>query len=179
MSTTHQGKPGGKNRQRNKKADQRGQTPQSPPSPTPDPRDEDQIDAIVASAIVATTEDVSDEASTDAPASAVATPADHHPAGIQTIANVYGDYSRKSLQESLSFAEKLMAVRSLDKAVEVQTEFAKATYANFSEFYRELAKQIFQPQIFQPQIFQPWGFAARMTEAGRTSWPAVASQSQH
>jgi len=59
-----------------------------------------------------------------------------------------------------------MAVRSFDKAIEVQTELARQAYANFvvdshkiCELYSELAKQI---------IFGPWeGFAAKVTQTGR------------
>jgi hypothetical protein len=160
MSTTHQDKPSGKPRQPKRKADQPAPKPEQPQSPMLEPRKEDQIAPIAASA----------------PANSTAAPADNTPISIQTIANAYGDYTRKSLLESRSFVEKLLAVRSLDKAIEVQTEFTRQTYANFvaesqkiCELYRELARQ----------AFQPWGFAARMTEAGPASWPAVASQSQH
>lgn len=160
MSTTHQDKSGGKPRQRGRKADRPGQKPEQQQSPMLDQREEDQIDPMVASA----------------PTNGAATPADNSPISIQTIANAYGDYTRKSLLESRSFVEKLMVVRSFDKAIEVQTEFTRQTYANFvaesqkiCELYREFARQ----------MFQPWGFAAKMTEAGLASWPAVGSQSQH
>jgi phasin family protein len=92
-------------------------------------------------------------------------PADNFPISIQTIANAYGDYTKKSLQETRSFVEKLMGVRSLDKAIEVQTEFAKQAYETFVAesqkicgLYSELAKQ----------AFKPWeGFVAKATQAGR------------
>jgi hypothetical protein len=160
MSTTHQDKSSGKPRQRSRKADQAVPKPEQQQSPMLDQREEDQIDPMVASA----------------PTNSAATPADNYPISIQTIANAYGDYTKKSLLESRSFVEKLMAVRSLDKAIEVQTEFTRQTYANFvaesqkiCELYREFARQ----------IFQPWGIAAKRTEAGLASWPAVPSQSQH
>jgi hypothetical protein len=160
MSTTHQDKSSGKPRQRNRKADQPVPKPEQLQSPVPDQREEDKIDPMVASA----------------PTNNAATPADNYPISIQTIANAYRDYTRKSLLENTSFVEKLVAVRSLDKAIEVQTEFTRQTYANFvaesqkiCELYREFARQ----------TFQPWGFAAKMTEAGFASWPSVTSQSQH
>jgi Phasin protein len=160
MSTTQQDKSSGKPRQRGRKADQPGPKPEQQQSPMLDQREQDQIDPMVASA----------------PTNSAATPADNYPISIQTIANAYGDYAKKSLLESSSFVEKLTAVRSLDKAIEVQTEFTRQTYANFvaesqkiCELHREFARQ----------IFQPWGFAAKMTEAGLASWPTVASQSQH
>jgi hypothetical protein len=176
MPTTHQDKPGGKNRQRNRKADQRGPKPEPQPSPILDQRDEDQIDALVASEIAPTEIEPIEHASIDAPATVAVTPADHHPIGMQAVASAYGDYTRKSLQESMTFIEKLMGVRSLDKAIEVQTEFAKTTYANFvaesqkiCDLYGELAKR----------MFEPWGLAVRKTEAGLASRPTVASQSRH
>jgi hypothetical protein len=180
MSTTQQDKPGGKPRQRGRKPDARGQKPEQQ-SPTLDRRDEDQVDPIIASSEVAQSEIGSSEvtstevASTDVAANSAAAPAHHHPVGIQAIANAYGDYTRRSLQQSHSFVEKLMGVRSLDKAIEVQTEFAKQSYENFVaesqkiyKLYGELAKQ----------VLEPWHFAARITEAGLASWPA-ASQSRH
>ena len=102
----------------------------------------------------------------NAPSIGAVTPADNCPVSIQTIANAYTDYTKKSFQETGSFVEKLMAVRSFDKAIEVQTEFARQAYANFvaelqkiCELYSELAKQI---------IFRPWeGFAAKVTQTGR------------
>ena len=88
----------------------------------------------------------------DAPSIGAFAPADNFPISMQTIANAYGDYTKKSLQDTRSFVEKLMGVRSLDKAIEVQTEFARQTYETFvaesqkiCELYSELAKQIFKP----------------------------------
>ena len=52
-------------------------------------------------------------------------------AGIATIANAYGVYTGKSVELTWSFLEKLAAVRSLDKAFEVQTEFAKQAFETF------------------------------------------------
>lgn len=168
MPTTDQDKPGGKPRQRSRKADQPDQKPEQQQSPMLDRREEDQIDPMIASAPT--------NGIASAPANGAVAPRDNYPITIQTIANAYGDYTRKSLLESRSFVEKLMAVRSLDKAIEVQTEFTRQAYANFvaesqkiCELYREFARQ----------TFQPWGFAAKMTEAGLAAWPTVASQSQH
>jgi hypothetical protein len=94
-----------------------------------------------------------------------AAPADDCPVSIQTIANAYVDYTRKSLQESRSFVEKLMGVRSFDNAIEVQTDFARQALANFvagsqriCELYGKLATQ----------MVRPWeGPAANVAQAGR------------
>ena len=79
-------------------------------------------------------------------------PADTAPVSLQTIATAYGDYTRKSLEETRSFVEKLKRVRSLDKAVEVQTEFAKQAFEMFVAesqkiygLHKELAKQTLKP----------------------------------
>jgi hypothetical protein len=72
--------------------------------------------------------------------------------GLQAIATAYGDYTKKSYEDSKSFVEKLSGVKSLDKALEVQTEFAKSAYDTFladsqkiAGLYSDLAKQTFKP----------------------------------
>ena len=182
MSTTHQSKAGGKPGQRSRKADQRGRKSDQQQSPKLDQQDaNEQIHATVASTDVST--DVSTDASTsgevaladapsistvapaDTPSITAVAPADNLPISIQTIANAYGDYTKKSLHDTRSFVEKLMGVRSLDKAVVIQIEFARQAYETFvaesqkiSGLYGELAKQIFKPLE---------GFVAKVTQAGR------------
>jgi phasin family protein len=101
----------------------------------------------------------------DAPSIGAVAPTDNFPISIQTIANAYTDYTRKSFEETTSFVEKLTGVRSLDKAIEIQAEFAKQAYENFvaesqkiCELYTELAKQIFKPFA---------GLLAKATHFGR------------
>ena len=72
--------------------------------------------------------------------------------GIQAIASAYGDYTKKSFEDTKSFVEKLSGVKSLEKALEVQTEFAKSAYESFAAesqkiagLYTDLAKQTFKP----------------------------------
>ena len=72
--------------------------------------------------------------------------------GLQAIASAYGEYSKKSYEDSKSFVEKLSGVKSLDKAIEVQTEYAKSAYETFvadsqkiTGLYTDLAKQTFKP----------------------------------
>jgi len=72
--------------------------------------------------------------------------------GIQAIASAYGDYTKKSFEDTKSMVEKLSGVKSLDKAIEVQTEFAKSAYETFvaesqkiAGLYTDLAKQTFKP----------------------------------
>ena len=52
-------------------------------------------------------------------------------ASFQAIATAYGEYTKKSFEDTKSFVGKMSAVRSLDKAIEVQTEFAKTAYETF------------------------------------------------
>ena len=72
--------------------------------------------------------------------------------GMQAIASAYGDYTKKSFEDTKSMVEKLSGVKSLDKALEVQTEFAKSSYETFvaesqkiAGLYGDLAKQTFKP----------------------------------
>jgi phasin family protein len=79
-------------------------------------------------------------------AKAVPSPAAAPVAGIQAIANAYRDYTKQSLEDAQSFAEKLSAARSFDKAVEAQTEFARQaceTFADNSRKIRELHRELF------------------------------------
>jgi len=79
-------------------------------------------------------------------------PADAAPVSLQTIATAYGDYAKKSFEDTKSFVEKLSGVKSIDKAVEAQTEFARSAYETFvaesqkiAGLYTDLAKQAFKP----------------------------------
>jgi phasin family protein len=83
--------------------------------------------------------------------------------GMQAIATATGDYTKKSFEDGNAFLGKLASVKSLDKAMEVQSEYAKSAYEAFvaeshkiSELYVDLAKQAYKP-------FE--GFVAKMTPA--------------
>lgn len=72
--------------------------------------------------------------------------------GSQAIAVEVVDYSKKSFEDSTAAAEKLFGVKTLDKAIEVQTEYAKTAYAGFvaqaskiGEMYADLAKEAYKP----------------------------------
>ena len=72
--------------------------------------------------------------------------------GLSAIASAYGDYTKKSYEDTKSFVEKLSSVKSLDKALEAQSEFAKNSYETFmadaqkiAGLYGDLAKQAFKP----------------------------------
>jgi hypothetical protein len=87
------------------------------------------------------------------------------PAGFQAIATAYGDYTKKSFEDTRLFVEKLSGVKSFDKAIEIQTEFAKSAFEAFvaesqkiGALYGDLAKQSYKPF---------GGFVARMTPTNR------------
>jgi hypothetical protein len=95
----------------------------------------------------------------------VAASATNLQSGVQAIATAYGDYAKKSFEDTKSFVEKLSGVKSLDKAIEVQTEFAKTAYETFvsesqkiGALYADLAKQSYKPV---------GGFLAKMNPTNR------------
>jgi len=72
--------------------------------------------------------------------------------GLSAIASAYGDYTRKSYEDTRSFVEKFSGVKSLDTALAVQSDYAKTAYETFvaesrniASLYADLAKQIFKP----------------------------------
>ena len=71
---------------------------------------------------------------------------------MQTIANAYRDYTRKSFEEIGCYFEQLTSARSLDKAMKVQADFMKRAYETsvsesrrIYELHNRLARQTFQP----------------------------------
>jgi hypothetical protein len=71
---------------------------------------------------------------------------------VQAIAAETADYSKKSFEEGSAALEKLLGAKSLDKAMEIQTSYAKIAYESFvaqatklSELYAELAKETYKP----------------------------------
>ena len=175
MSTTNENKPVGKSGKRGKKGEQRRQKPdplESPAlvqtqSPDPDhqlhlqpdqaesakpelpPAATEPVEAVVISEPIETV-----ATSPDALPAAAAAPAPTEPApvSLQTIANAYRDYTRKSFEEIGSYFEQLTGVRSLDKAMKVQTDFMKRAYETsvvesqrICELHNRLARQTFQP----------------------------------
>lgn len=72
--------------------------------------------------------------------------------GFQGIATEATEYSKKSYEDGTKALEKLMAVKSLDKAFEVQAEYAKAAYEAFvaqstkmGELFTAVAKDAYKP----------------------------------
>jgi hypothetical protein len=72
--------------------------------------------------------------------------------GSQAIAVEVADYSKKAFEDGSAALEKLFGVKSFEKAIEIQTEFAKTAYEGFvakaskiGELYADLAKETYKP----------------------------------
>ncbi len=72
--------------------------------------------------------------------------------GTQAIAIEVADYSKKAFEDGTAALEKLFGVKSFDKAIEVQTEYAKTAYEAFvaeaskiGELCADLAKETYKP----------------------------------
>jgi len=72
--------------------------------------------------------------------------------GTQAIAAEVADYSKKAFEDGTAALEKLFGVKSFDKAIEVQGEYARAAYEGFvakvcklGELYADLAKETYKP----------------------------------
>ena len=70
----------------------------------------------------------------------------------QAIVAEVVDYSKKSVEGSAAAWEKLLGAKSVEKAMEVQTEYLKSSYEGFvaeatklGELYVDLAKEAYQP----------------------------------
>jgi hypothetical protein len=71
---------------------------------------------------------------------------------VQAISVEATEYSKKAFEAGSAALEKLMSVKSLDKALEVQTDYAKQAYEGFvaqatkmGELYAEMAKDAYKP----------------------------------
>ena len=72
--------------------------------------------------------------------------------GVQAIAAETADYSKKSFEEGSAALEQLLGAKSLEKAIEIQTAYAKTAYEGFvaqatkiGELYADLAKETYKP----------------------------------
>jgi phasin family protein len=72
--------------------------------------------------------------------------------GVQAIAAETADYSKRSFEEGSAAMEKLLGAKSLEKAIEIQTAYAKTAYERFvaqatkmGELYADLAKESYKP----------------------------------
>lgn len=72
--------------------------------------------------------------------------------GMQTIAAETTDYSKKVLEDHAAALEKLLGAKSLETAMQIQSEYAKSVYENavaqatkMGELYQGLFKDAFRP----------------------------------
>ncbi len=72
--------------------------------------------------------------------------------GFQAIATEVVDYSKRSFEEGTAAMEKLMGAKSLEKAMEVQTDYVRTAYESFvaeatklGELYTDFAKEAYKP----------------------------------
>jgi hypothetical protein len=71
---------------------------------------------------------------------------------VQAIASEVADYSKEAFETTAAATEKLLGAKSLEKAIEVQSDFVKTSYegfvarsGKFSELYAALAKETYKP----------------------------------
>src|ERR1700752_1698431 len=71
--------------------------------------------------------------------------------GWQAIPTEFADYSKKSFEDGSAALEKLFGAKTLEKAIEVQSDYVKTTYEGFvaeatklGELYTDLAKESYK-----------------------------------
>ena len=71
---------------------------------------------------------------------------------LQAIFAEGADYTKKSVESRLALGEKLLGAKSFDAVIQIQTEYAKASYDAFvaqatkmGELHSNLAKAAFRP----------------------------------
>ncbi len=80
--------------------------------------------------------------------------------GAQTIAVETADYAKKSFEQSTATFEKLAGAKSLDKALEIQTDYLKSAYegivaqsTKIGTLYADVAREAFKPfETFVPTV---------------------------
>jgi len=73
----------------------------------------------------------------------------------QALAAGAADYSKKSLEQGTEALEKILGAKSIEQAIEIQSDYIKTVYDGFiaesnrvSELYADLAKEVYRP--FEP-----------------------------
>jgi len=72
--------------------------------------------------------------------------------GFQAIAAEFTDYSKKAFEDSTKAFEQLAGAKSIEQAIEIQSQFAKKAYEGYmaemskiGEMYVGLAKDAYKP----------------------------------
>src|ERR687887_766725 len=83
--------------------------------------------------------------------------------GFQALAAEVTNYSKKSFEDGTAAVERLMGAKTLEKAIEVQSDYVKTAYEGFvaqatklGELYADIAKETYKPLE---------GFLAKVTPA--------------
>ena len=70
----------------------------------------------------------------------------------QAMAAEFANYTKRSFEDGTQTMEKLMSVKSMDQAVEIQTSYAKRQYDEYmqqmskiSGLYTDIAKEAYKP----------------------------------
>lgn len=163
-------KPIEKSGQRNRKAEQgtkkqrnrKSARPQSPAAAQPQQAQEQTSEPITTQTSAEISEQVSaplspsgestaaeaphvDSPAIDSPAVDDPASAETGPVSLQTIADAYGDFTRKSFEQTRSFFEQLAGARSFDKALELQTSYVRQacdTFTSEAQKIRDLHKAL-------------------------------------
>jgi phasin family protein len=71
---------------------------------------------------------------------------------FQAIAVEMADYSKKTFEDGAAATEKLLGAKSLEKAIEVQSDYFKSAYEGFvsestklGELFADLAQEVYKP----------------------------------
>jgi hypothetical protein len=71
---------------------------------------------------------------------------------LKAIATAHADFAKTSFEHGKTYVAQLAQVKSLDQAVELNTQYAKAAYEAFvaeankiSDLYKEFTKEVFAP----------------------------------
>lgn len=72
--------------------------------------------------------------------------------GMQTLASEFTGYTQKAFEDGTATMEKLMGVRSLEQALEIQSSFARKSYdgamaqaSKVGEIYAEMSRDALKP----------------------------------
>jgi hypothetical protein len=72
--------------------------------------------------------------------------------GWQAIAAEMSDYSKRSFEQGTATVEKLLAAKSLEQAMEIQTSYARRAYEDYVQqltklggMYGDLAREAYRP----------------------------------
>jgi phasin family protein len=71
---------------------------------------------------------------------------------LQAITVEIADFSKKLFEQNTAATERLIGAKSLEKAIEVQSDYAKSSYETFvaeatklGELYADLAREAYKP----------------------------------